>query len=439
MRVARRSADPFVRLVAGAATIWLCGQAVINIGYVTGLLPVTGIPLPFISAGGTSLLASFFVLGMLCPSPGTRRRRSPPPGATSAAAGARASQRWLRIPVPRPYQPPKRARRALGAGSSRPPGRPPTRRALGRRRAGGGPPRRAGRARAARCRPRRPTRQPAEQRTSPMASSAPARIVVAGGHSAGHIEPAMNFADAVRRLDPSAEITALGTERGLDTTLIPARGYPLELIPPVPLPRRLNRALLATPGRLRRSVRAAGAVLDARPRRGRRRLRRLRRDARLPRARRRRHIPIVVHEANARAGVANRVAARLTKHVFTASPSVQLPHAHADRHPAAPGDRRARPRRAARRGPRALRARPRRPGAAGHRRLAGRAGRSTPPSSAAAPALRAAGVQVLHIVGPKNAVDVAAGDAALRRRALRRRRCSTPTPRPISWSAARGR
>ena len=89
-----------------------------------------------------------------------------------------------------------------------------------------------------------------------------ARIVVAGGHSAGHIEPAMNFADAVRRLDPSAEITALGTERGLDTTLIPARGYPLELVPPVPLPRRLSRALLATPGKLRASVHAAGLVLD---------------------------------------------------------------------------------------------------------------------------------------------------------------------------------
>jgi cell division protein FtsW len=65
MRVVRRSADPFVRLAAGAATIWLCGQAVINIGYVTGLLPVTGIPLPLISAGGTSLLITFFILGML--------------------------------------------------------------------------------------------------------------------------------------------------------------------------------------------------------------------------------------------------------------------------------------------------------------------------------------------------------------------------------------
>jgi UDP-N-acetylglucosamine--N-acetylmuramyl-(pentapeptide) pyrophosphoryl-undecaprenol N-acetylglucosamine transferase len=88
------------------------------------------------------------------------------------------------------------------------------------------------------------------------------RVVVAGGHSAGHIEPTMNFADALRRLEPTAEITALGTVRGLDTTLIPARGYPLELIPPVPLPRRLNRALLQAPGRLRDWVRAAGAMLD---------------------------------------------------------------------------------------------------------------------------------------------------------------------------------
>jgi UDP-N-acetylglucosamine--N-acetylmuramyl-(pentapeptide) pyrophosphoryl-undecaprenol N-acetylglucosamine transferase len=88
------------------------------------------------------------------------------------------------------------------------------------------------------------------------------RVVVAGGHSAGHIEPTMNFADALRRLEPTAEITTLGTVRGLDTTLIPARGYPLELVPPVPLPRKLNRSLLQTPGRLRDSVRAAGAVLD---------------------------------------------------------------------------------------------------------------------------------------------------------------------------------
>jgi cell division protein FtsW len=108
MRIARRSADPFVRLVAGAATVWLCGQAVINVGYVTGLLPVTGIPLPFISAGGTSLLASFFVLGML-----VSFARHEAPAVSLARKDERLGrrsrvQRWLRIPVPRPYQPPRR-------------------------------------------------------------------------------------------------------------------------------------------------------------------------------------------------------------------------------------------------------------------------------------------------------------------------------------------
>jgi UDP-N-acetylglucosamine--N-acetylmuramyl-(pentapeptide) pyrophosphoryl-undecaprenol N-acetylglucosamine transferase len=151
-------------------------------------------------------------------------------------------------------------------------------------------------------------------------------IVIAGGHSAGHIEPAMNVADAIRRLEPEALITALGTVRGLDTTLIPARGYPLELIPPVPLPRKLNVALLKTPGRVVEAVRAAGAVLD-----------RVEADVvvgfggyvAVPAylAARRRGIPIVVHEANARPGVANRLAARLTRHVYSASASAGLPHA----------------------------------------------------------------------------------------------------------------
>lgn len=232
------------------------------------------------------------------------------------------------------------------------------------------------------------------------------RVVVAGGHSAGHIEPAMNFADALRRLEPAAEITALGTVRGLDTTLIPARGYPLELIPPVPLQRKLNRALLATPARLRASVRDAGAVLD-----------RLRAEAvvgfggyvAVPAylAARRREIPIVVHEANARPGVANRLAARMTTHVFTASPSVRLPHATPigiPLRPAIAGLDRA-----------ALRAEARRRfgldedglvlmvtgGSQGARAINWAV-------SGAAEALQRAGVQVLHIAGPANAADVTA-------------------------------
>lgn len=87
-------------------------------------------------------------------------------------------------------------------------------------------------------------------------------VVVAGGGTAGHIEPAMAVADAVRALDPSAVVTALGTQRGLETTLVPERGYPLELIPPVPLPRKPTMDLLRLPARLRRSIAATREVLD---------------------------------------------------------------------------------------------------------------------------------------------------------------------------------
>lgn len=108
LRITRHSADPFVRLAAGGATVWICGQAVINIGYVTALLPVTGIPLPFISAGGTSLLATFFVFGMLV----SFARHEPAAVAASqrsAAGGTRSRiERWLRVPVPKAYAAPKR-------------------------------------------------------------------------------------------------------------------------------------------------------------------------------------------------------------------------------------------------------------------------------------------------------------------------------------------
>jgi cell division protein FtsW len=123
LRVVRRSADPFVRLAGGGATIWLCGQAVINIGYVSGLLPVTGIPLPLISAGGTSLLITFFVLGMLV---SFARHESTAVSAARKAErrGTRTRlERWCRIPVPCAYVPPKRRR----TSSARPSGARQTR------------------------------------------------------------------------------------------------------------------------------------------------------------------------------------------------------------------------------------------------------------------------------------------------------------------------
>ena len=150
-------------------------------------------------------------------------------------------------------------------------------------------------------------------------------LVVAGGGSAGHIEPALAFADAVRRLRPDATVTALGTEKGLDTRLIPARGYPLELIPPVPLPRKPSGDLLRLPGRV---FSAVSAVRDV--------LRKVDADVvvgfggyvALPAyLAARGRTPIVVHEANARAGLANKVGARFAALVAAAVPGSGLPGA----------------------------------------------------------------------------------------------------------------
>jgi UDP-N-acetylglucosamine--N-acetylmuramyl-(pentapeptide) pyrophosphoryl-undecaprenol N-acetylglucosamine transferase len=220
----------------------------------------------------------------------------------------------------------------------------------------------------------------------------------------------MNFSDALRRLEPGAEITALGTVRGLDTTLIPARGYPLELIPPAPLPRTLNRVLLQAPGRLRDAVLAAGAVLD-----------RVRAEVVVGfggyvagpayLAARRRGLPIVAHEANARPGVANRLAARMTTRVFTVAPGVRLAHATAIGIPLRPAitglDRPALRDTARQRfglrpdGPLLLAT----GGSQGARAI-------NAAVSGAATALRAAGVQVLHVTGPQHAVEVPDGGPA---------------------------
>jgi len=65
LRIATRTGDPFVRLASAAVTTWLVGQALINMGYVAGMLPVTGVPLPLISFGGTSLVLTLACVGML--------------------------------------------------------------------------------------------------------------------------------------------------------------------------------------------------------------------------------------------------------------------------------------------------------------------------------------------------------------------------------------
>jgi cell division protein FtsW len=82
LRVARRMTDPFMRLAAAAATAWIVVQALVNIGAVIGLLPITGVPLPLISQGLSSLIASLTAIGMLL----SFARREP--GAREALASA---------------------------------------------------------------------------------------------------------------------------------------------------------------------------------------------------------------------------------------------------------------------------------------------------------------------------------------------------------------
>nr|WP_245670206.1 putative peptidoglycan glycosyltransferase FtsW [Micromonospora mirobrigensis] len=120
LRIARRVEDPFRRLAAAAVTTWLVSQAAINIGGVVGLLPITGLPLPFISDGGSALVVTMAGVGMLAsfaraepdaaralharpparwvrlvwaplpPLPGRRRRATPPPAARGSVPRARA-------------------------------------------------------------------------------------------------------------------------------------------------------------------------------------------------------------------------------------------------------------------------------------------------------------------------------------------------------------
>jgi len=230
-------------------------------------------------------------------------------------------------------------------------------------------------------------------------------VVVAGGGTAGHVEPALALADALCRLDPTTEVTALGTATGLEARLVPARGYALAEIPRVPLPRRPTVDLLRVPARVTGAVRQTGAHLD-----------RVGADVvvgfggyvALPAylAARRRRTPMVVHEANARAGLANRVGARLTPWVAAAVPGSGLRGARVLGIPlraqVATLDRAAR--RAQARtafglgeGPVLLVT----GGSQGAARVNGAV-------TGAAPALAAAGVQVLHVAGARHAEAVRA-------------------------------
>ncbi|MCW2133266.1 UDP-N-acetylglucosamine-N-acetylmuramylpentapeptide N-acetylglucosamine transferase [Arthrobacter sp. VKM Ac-2550] len=151
-------------------------------------------------------------------------------------------------------------------------------------------------------------------------------VVLAGGGTAGHISPLLAIAGAIRELAPDAGILAVGTAAGMETRLVPAAGYELATIERVPFPRRPSLDLLKLPFRFGTAVKQARRIIE-----------RAGADvvvgvggyvstpmyiaAKLAK------VPLVIHEANARPGLANRVGARLTDDVAVAFRSTKLPDA----------------------------------------------------------------------------------------------------------------
>ncbi|MBN6192787.1 UDP-N-acetylglucosamine--N-acetylmuramyl-(pentapeptide) pyrophosphoryl-undecaprenol N-acetylglucosamine transferase [Microbacterium sp. SSW1-47] len=133
--------------------------------------------------------------------------------------------------------------------------------------------------------------------------------LLAGGGTAGHVNPLLAVADALRERDPEATVLVLGTAEGLESRLVPERGYELLIVDKVPFPRRPNAQAAAFPGRFRRAIAQV-----------RQHIRRHRIDvvvgfggyASAPAyvAARRERVPFVVHEANAKPGLANVLGAR---------------------------------------------------------------------------------------------------------------------------------
>ena len=136
------------------------------------------------------------------------------------------------------------------------------------------------------------------------------RIILAGGGTAGHIEPALAVADSLRKMQPELELEFLGTASGLERLLVPQRGYVLRTIPKVAMPRKLSPGALLFPFRLIGSVFKARRIIKGS-------------DlligfggyvsATAYLAALLANVKIAIHEANARPGWANRLGRRFAK------------------------------------------------------------------------------------------------------------------------------
>lgn len=150
-----------------------------------------------------------------------------------------------------------------------------------------------------------------------MMATTPRTIILAGGGTAGHVNPLLAVADAIGACDPQAKVIALGTATGLEAELVPQAGYELATIEKVPFPRRPGMAALKFPVQWRRERAKVGQLIEER-------------HAAIVvgfggyasapaySAAHHAHIPVVIHEQNARAGMANRLGARWASFIGTA-------------------------------------------------------------------------------------------------------------------------
>lgn len=151
------------------------------------------------------------------------------------------------------------------------------------------------------------------------------RYLLAGGGTAGHVNPLLALAEAIRQDQPDANIYALGTAEGLEARLVPERGFELLTIEKVPFPRRPNAYALSFFAKFAKAVRACrreirdrnidvvvgfGGYASA--------------PAYLAAALEK--VPLVIHEANALPGLANRLGARFAEGVAVAFKNTDLPN-----------------------------------------------------------------------------------------------------------------
>jgi UDP-N-acetylglucosamine--N-acetylmuramyl-(pentapeptide) pyrophosphoryl-undecaprenol N-acetylglucosamine transferase len=140
------------------------------------------------------------------------------------------------------------------------------------------------------------------------------RVLIAAGGTGGHVFPGLALARALKELEPTAEVRFAGTSRGIENQAVPAAGFPLDLLPILPLSRRLALETVLAP-----FAAVVGALAAWRL------LRRHRIEAvagmggyvTLPVAvgARLAGVPVVLHEQNAVPGIANRLAARLARRI----------------------------------------------------------------------------------------------------------------------------